>query len=532
MELESGPRLIRSLLSPACYDHPVDRIEVVETHISWVLLTGPYAYKIKKPVNLGFLDFTSLKKRQFYCGEELRLNRPLAPQLYEEVVTITGCPEEPRVNGSGPVFDVAVKMKQFPQEAQLDRVIARGELGPDLMDRLAGTLAAFHRTAAVAGADRPFGSPDRVARPIRENFIQIANRLTDPADRERLVRLRAECEADLGRRRNDFLARRRNGFVRECHGDLHTGNIVLLEGEPVLFDRLEFDENLRWIDVMNDLAFLLMDLKYRGRAEWASRMLNLYLEESGDYGGLRVLRTYGVYRAMVRAKVAALRAGQIDSGDPEREALLRDFETHLDLAERIMEFGSRFLLIMHGLSGSGKTTLSQSLVEACGAVRIRSDVERKRAFGLSPSARSGSGLGSGLYTPAASERTYERLGELAEIILGAGYPAVVDGAFLRRADRDRFRGLARRLGVPFVILKAQAAESVLIERVIRRDREGLDASEAGPSVLNRQRDEYEMPDREESPHVLTVRTDQPVDLDSVLREIYRMTRADSPIGLT
>jgi hypothetical protein len=527
----TGSTLIRSLLAPARYDHPVERVELVETHISWVLLTGPYAYKIKKPVNLGFLDFSTLEKRRHYCQEELRLNRRLAPQLYLDVVPISGTPEAPTwgppSSTDGPVIDYAVKMRQFPQAAQLDRVAAHGGLGAAVVDQLAAALAAFHAAAAVAPAASPFGAPEGVAQPIRENFTQLEECLADEADRSRHRRLQAWSEADLAAHRDALLRRKAEGFVRECHGDLHLANMVLLDGRVVIFDCLEFSEPLRWIDVMSEIAFLCMDLDDRGHAPLAHRLLNDYLEESGDYAGLGLFRTYRVYRALVRAKVACIRWRQTASdhgeGSRERQRLRQEYQGYTELAERYTQPPRPFMVIMHGPSGSGKTVISGQLVEACGAVRVRSDVERKRLFGLEPLARSGSELDRGLYSQEAGRRTYERLADLAGTILRAGSSVIVDGAFLRRDQRDRLRAVAEACGVPAIILDLRAPAAVLRERVARRAREGRDASEAGREVLERQLAGQDALAPDEQAHTLTVPTEPAVALAPLRSAIERAT---------
>ena len=316
------PPLIQALLDPAGYDHAVQNIHVVETHISWVLLTGPYAYKIKKPVNLGFLDFSTLDKRRFYCEEELRLNRRLAEAIYLGVIPISGSPASPRLNGSGEAIEYAVKMVQFSEEARLDRMLARGKLQAIHIDLLAQELAAFHGRIAIAGNDKPFGNPEHVREPVTQNFIQIRSRL-EPSDQLQLQRLEKWSATAFAELRETFENRKRLGFIRECHGDAHLANMVWHDERVLLFDCLEFSENLRWIDTMSEVAFLTMDLDDRGRADLARRALNAYLEHTGDYEGLVVFGFYQVYRAMVRAKVACIRSCQGDLSDEEKRGYAR-----------------------------------------------------------------------------------------------------------------------------------------------------------------------------------------------------------------
>jgi aminoglycoside phosphotransferase family enzyme/predicted kinase len=504
MDTDSGQTLIEALQDPALYDHPVCGFRVLETHISRVLLTGDYAYKIKKPVDLGFLDFSTLARRHHFCEEELRLNRRLAPQLYLAVLPITGDVRRPRLAGTGPVIEYAVKMREFPQEAQLDRMLRRGELKTEHVTALARRVADFHDGTAVAAADSPFGGAEEVWRPALQNFRQIRPYLDNAGDREALDALQVWSERTHQRLADVWAERKRDGCIRECHGDMHLGNIAWVDGEPLIFDCIEFSDELRWIDVISEAAFVVMDLHDRGRADLAYRFLNDYLQRRGDYGGLRVLRFYLVYRALVRAKIACIRLAQPGLAEAERDEVRARARRYLELARSFTRPVPTPLIITHGLSGSGKTTVSDALVESGGAVRVRSDVERKRLFGLAPEVRTGSAVAAGLYSAEAGVRTYERLAGLARTIITAGLPAIVDAAFLQRAQRAQFRALAAELGVPFVIFHCRAAPALLRQRIQRRAAERRDASEADLVVLEHQiaGEEPLMPD--EADRVFTI----------------------------
>lgn len=479
------PPLIAALMDARRYPRAVETVERVETHISWVLLAGEYAYKIKKPLALGFLDFSTLEARRYYCQEELRLNRATAPQLYLEVLPITGSDTAPVFGGAGPPIEYALKMRRFSQEALLDRVAQRGELDTGLVDRLAATVAAFHANAAIAGAGGSHGTPAGIIGPARENFGQIAGLAPSAAGAAQLDRLRAWTEAASARLEPTFAARKADGRVRECHGDLHLGNIALIDDKPVPFDCIEFNPEFRWIDVMSEIAFLVMDLLDRDLAAPAWRCLNRYLEISGDYDGVAVLRYYLVYRAMVRAKVALIHARQNVTGAVRRDEE-KTFLHHLRLAQSLASPGHPALVLMHGLSASGKTTVAQTLVEALGALRVRSDLERKRFFGLAADAPGNSTVGGGLYDDKISRRTYERLAGVAGLALRSGWRVIVDATSLRRQQRDAFRQIARAMAVPFVIVSCSAADAVLRERLAQRRAAGEDASEATIEVLEHQ----------------------------------------------
>ncbi len=486
LEASPGARLIAALRDPARYAEHPGRVDLIETHISWILLAGHTAYKIKKPVNLGFLDFTSLAARRFFCEEELRLNRRTAPALYKDVVPITGSPVDPVLDGPGDPIEYVVRMRRFPQDALLDSMARNDALTPECVDALGLRIARFHDALAPAGAQVAGGSPAEVRLDAMQNFAQIAALAGAGESDGTLDALRAWTIAAHAGLAGVFEARKRDGFVRECHGDLHLGNIVMLEGEPVPFDCIEFNPAFRRIDVMNEIAFLVMDLQEHRLAHLAFRFLNRYLEAGGDYAGLRVLRFYIVYRALVRAKIARIRGAQPGADAAARARSEEDYARYLAVAQEAAGSARGALVIMHGLSGSGKTTVAGQLAEDLQLVRLRSDVERKRLHGLGPQARTGSEPAGGIYTAAETERTYARLAGLARQAIAAGYPVIVDAAFLDPGQRERFRRLAAETGVPFAIVACTASAEELRRRVAQRAADGNDASEAGLAVLERQ----------------------------------------------
>ena len=407
--LDEHERLVARLLDPARFPHPVREVRLIETHISSVLLTGDYAYKLKKPLDLGFLDFSTLAKRRACCAEEVRLNRRLAPAIYLGVVPIVGSLDDPHVDGAGAAIDYAVKMREFPQSALLAAMLAAGRLATEHIDAVARVVAAFHRRIDCAPAAAHYGSGSNVALPVLQNFEQIGQYSATPAERQALAALRTWTEASLNRLEAVLEQRRRNSFVRECHGDLHLGNIAWIDGEVRAFDGIEFNANLRWIDVISEAAFLFMDLSERGRPDFAWRFLNGYLDGTGDYGGMGLLDFYLVYRAMVRAKVGRMRAAQAHLSAAERAAAMASFAAYLRFAQRCSQPRRPLLIISHGLSASGKSSVTQALLEKLGAVRVRSDVERKRLHGLPADARTQSATMGGIYGADTTERTYRTL---------------------------------------------------------------------------------------------------------------------------
>lgn len=488
--------LIRALLDPRVHGPSCVAVRLLETHISYVLLTGEYAYKIKKAVNLGFLDFTTLEARQFYCQREHELNAQFAASIYLGVVRITGTTDAPAIDGLGPTIEYAVKMREFPQDALLSHLIAAGEMSADHIDTLADEVAAFHLAAPRAADGAPYGTPDQVLALAIENFTEIVPLLPAAADRRSATMLRTWTESEYSARRATVAARRVTGFVRACHGDLHLGNIALIDGRPTLFDCVEFNETMRWSDVMADVGFLTMDLIDRGQPAYAFRFLNRYFETTGDYEGLRLLRFYSVYRAMVRAKVAAMRSAESEDPKGRRDAI-RDCRQYLRLARRLTRSRDRGLIITHGPTGAGKTTGTERLLEDLGAIRIRTDVERKRLHAMRPLARATSPVNEGIYSSADTERTYAAVEDAATIAVESGYMAIADGTFLRRAQRDRFAAIARALDVPFAILDFHVDTPTLVTRVDERRRRGTDASDATRAVLDYQLRTAEPLDRDE-----------------------------------
>ncbi len=482
-------------------------VRIIETHISRVLLAGPHAYKFKRPVDFGFLDYSTLERRKRFCAEELRLNRRTAPDLYLEAVSVTETPTGIAFGGE-PAVEFAVKMLRFSEDELMSRMLMEGRLQPEHIDALAARIAAFH--IGLTGT-MDYGDAASVFAPMAQNFQQVRRLLAEPP--QPLSELEQWTQRYYEKNQGWLTKRQRAGFVRECHGDLHLNNIVFRNGQPQAFDGIEFNPQLRFIDTISEIAFLTMDLADRGHEPLAWRFLNDYLEWTGDFGGVALLRFYQVYRAMVRAKVAAIRLSQVDHDTQSRSEL----DSYITLARRFTRDPKPFLLVTCGLTGSGKTTLSQPLTERLGAVRVRSDVERKRLFGLAPDADSESVRGGGIYTSEATRRTYDRLETIAEQLLAGGTPTLVDATFLERSDRDRFARLARRLRVPFAIVQAHAPEPVLRERVAKRHSERTDASEADIAVLEHQLASASEPAPEEP--VIPIDTSQPLEAARIIERV-------------
>lgn len=499
------PVLIQALQNPELYDHAVTGFQVLETHISWVILTGEHAYKIKKPVDFGFLDFSTLDRRKHFCEEELRLNQRLAEPLYLDVLPICGSPEQPRLDGSGEAFEYAIRMRQFDQQDLFDARQERKDLPAELLTTLARQVAEFHDQLPGLTDDSPLGTPEAVFAAMQENFDQIRPLLSDKALLGQLDNLEDWTRTTFERHRDQIAQRRTDGFVRECHGDLHLANITVFGGKVTVFDGIEFNEPFRWIDVINDLAFLLMDLESRQEFELSNRVLNSYLEYRGDFEGLALLSLYKAYRAMVRAKIALFTLGNPTLTDGEKANLMQRYRDYANLAESYSEIPNHYLLATCGLSASGKTCVSAEMSAELGLVRLRSDIERKRLFGLKPLEQSKSGVGDNIYSPEATEKTYQRLAELAAMLLESGLSVIVDAASLKTSERALMTDVAETHCVPFALLHCEAPEN--LRRQWIRQRQG-DASEATEELLDAQMNWFEPLTQEEKGHTIHIHTEQ------------------------
>jgi len=508
--LDQHQQLVRALLAQFQTQDPDARL--IQTHISSVILAGEHAYKLKKPVDFGFLNFTDRAQRQHFCHEELRLNQALSDGLYLHVVDITGTPDSPSINGTGEVIESAIVMRRFADGARLDEVLAHEGLPLQRMDELAERVARFHAHAPHVEHASELGEPATVYFPMAQNFEQIQPLLAadDTTSHAQLERLRLWTEAAYAQLQLTLAARKRDGFVRELHGDMHLGNMAMVDGliesKIIIFDAIEFNDSFRWIDVMSELAFLLMDLQDRKLPAHANRLLNRYLEYTGDYAGMELLRFYQTYRAMVRAKVALL--GVAFGGTDEQIAVARaQYARYANLAESYSQAAPSQLIITHGFSGSGKSHAALTLAESLGLIRIRADIERQRLF----PERGEAGLNNGRYSPQATAQTYQRLLELAEALLQSGWGVILDATYLKHEARSQVREMAETADVPFYIIDLHCPDTLLRQRLQTRAEAGGDPSEATLDVLSAQQNGAEPLSDEEKPKALPLRCDTAVE---------------------
>jgi aminoglycoside phosphotransferase family enzyme/predicted kinase len=496
---DSLPPLIRALCQPGLYPDGVQHVDVLQTHGAWVLLVGHSAFKIKKPVKFDFMDFSTLALRHAACAAEIRVNQRFAPSLgaeplYRGVLPIVGTPEHPRWGRPGEddaqAVEFAVHMRRFDEAGRLDHLCSRGALQASHMVQLARSLARIQSQSDAAPAASPWGRPPTVWDAVNDNLHMLRRLLTGPEEQQALDALRHWSEGCWPGLSAVLEQRRTEGRVREGHGDLHLANLVLLGEEVVAFDAIEFNDALRWVDSAGDLAFTWMDLQRVGCAGLAHLLLSEWMDASADLSAPAVLPFFAVYLALVRAKVAAIRRAQLGSGDAtEQASCSAQLQQCLRLAQRLAWPEAPRLLITHGLSGSGKShAASHWLLQHTGtrALRLRSDVERKRLHGLAPLQASAPAQRTELYGSQASEQTYASLRERAAQLLDSGWSVLVDAAFLRRHERDAFAALAASKNCPFGILAPQAPLQVLRQRIGERQARGGDPSEATLQVLEQQ----------------------------------------------
>lgn len=474
--LQKQQQLITRLLDPKYFPHPVKKVQLIETHISWVLLAGHFAYKIKKALDLEFLNTTRLAARKKFCNEEIRLNRRLAPQLYLDVVPIGGSSSKPILHAE-PAFEYAVRMRRFPIQNTLDHLADQHKISISHIEKLASLLAQFHQDLPQEkrASNNAFVATTHQA--LQQSVQQLSLLMATNKESDHLLELQRTLEVAFSALFPMIARRYEQGFVRECHGDLHLGNLALIRGELTPFDGIDFSPALRHIDVIDEIAFLFMDLLFHQQAALAYRLLNTYLEETGDYTGLALLDFYTANRALVRAKIVAIRTAQSHS------PFQAECNDYLKLGISQLQQREPTLIIMHGLPGAGKSYFAAQAADHLQAIRIRSDIERKRLFGLTAH-ESSKALKIDIYTPEATQLTYERLHQLTREILNTGYSVIVDAAFLKKAERDKFKQLAKELNKRFLIISVEATEGRLRSRINQRIANKADASEADSAVLD------------------------------------------------
>ncbi len=505
----SLPPLIQAMLVPGFYPHPVtEPIQLIQTHISYVLLTGDYAYKVKKPINFGFLDFSTLEKRQHFCQEELRLNQRGAAALYLEVLPITEDEAGFQIGGTGAAIEYAVKMRQFPQSSLFTELFDRGELTEELLEQLAQVLAQFHAHAETNNYIRSFGSVAKIREAIDENYEQTLQYVGGPQTQQQLDETRHYTDRLFANQQSLFASRMEHNWVRECHGDVHLRNIALWQDKILLFDCIEFNEPFRFVDVMFDVAYIVMDLDARDRRDLSNLFLNAYVEQTGDWEGLQVLPLYLSRQSYVRAKVTSFLLSDPAVPDATKQEASTTAARYYRLAWEYTQPQQGRLALMAGLSGSGKSTTARQLAKQWGAIHLRSDAVRKHLAGV-PLHAHGS---ADLYTAEMMQKTYDRLLHLGITLATQGYTVILDAKYDRQAFREAAIAQAQQHQLPLQLLHCTAPLPVLQARLHQRQD---DISDATADLLPNQH--MEPFSEKEQAYVVSLDTTQ--DLEAQLKQL-------------
>ena len=493
-------KLIEQMQQSEFYPHStVESIELVQTHISYVFLTGDYAYKLKKAINFGFLDFSTLDKRQHFLAEEIRLNESIAPELYLEVLPITQTGDRYSLGGEGEVVEYVLKMRQFPQENLFVNLFAAGKLDIKQMEELGKIVAQFHSQAETNDYIRSFGTVAKISESFDENYQQTEKYIGIVQTQTQFDETKAYTDRFFAEKDALFESRRENNQIKECHGDLHLKNICLWQDQIQLFDRIEFNEPFRFVDIMYDVAFAVMDLEARDRKDLANAFLNTYLEQTGDWFGLQLLPLYLSRQAYVRAKVTSFLLD--DPGIPQKvkEEAAKTAADYYQQAWAYTQNRSGKIILMSGLSGAGKTTVAKEIARNINAIHIRSDAIRKHLAGIPLNEKGGEEI----YSAEMSQQTYSKMLELGILLANIGFSVILDGKYDRVALRQKAIATAKDNNLPLKIINCTAPTEVLRDRL---DQRSGDISDATTELLSSQQAKAEDFTEEEKPYVSTIDT--------------------------
>ncbi len=516
------PPIIRSLISPGVLTGPSGSIKLLQTQMSWVILTDEHALKIKKPVNLGYLDYSTLEKRRYFCFKELELNRRLCPGVYLEVVTITGTGENFDINGDGEVAEYAVRMVRLPEDRMLDEMLVRDEVTPEKMGLVASKIADFHQQTETSDYINSFGSLDCIKRNASENFEQTSKYAGDIVSIEAYEHIKRFTLGFIKDYSSIFKNRIKNYRIRDCHGDLHSSHICFTNGICV-YDCIEFNDRFRYSDTASEVAFLAMDLDHYGRADLAMVFIKCYIKASGDQDIEKIIKFYKCYRAMVRAKVNCFKTEDPYLNPDERGEARRKAEVYFDLS-RAYTLDNPVLLVNVGLVGSGKTTMSKELAGRMGMVVISSDVVRKSLAGIHPSETRPSEIDSGIYSPHFSKLTYNTMFKQAKTWLERGVSVILDATFTHSESRQSARNIARTCNANFGLLEYRIDDEEACARLKKRMHQPENISDAGPEIYFRMKNAFQPLDETESRQRVIIDTRLPVkeNINRVQKYVYSM----------
>jgi len=467
------PNLVQQMLQPGFYPHVVaEPIQLIQTHVSYVLLTGDYAYKLKKTVNFGFLDYSSVEKRQHFCQEELRLNQRGASELYLEVLPVTLVNGKYQLGGTDEPVEYVLKMRQFPQEALFSEIFAQGNLQQTHMEELGRVVAKYHAQTLTDDYIRSFGEIPQVRASIDENYAQTLKYIGGPQTESQYQKTKQYTDNFFVQYPELFSHRVKNNLIRECHGDLHLRNIALWHNRVMLFDCIEFNEPFRFVDVMYDVAFTVMDLEARQRKDLGNAFLNTYVEQTGDWEGLQVLPLYLSRQAYVRAKVTSFLLDDPNVPVTVKEDAKKTAAEYYRQAWDYTKPKQGKLILMSGLSGSGKSTTAKYIAGKLGAIHLRSDAVRKHLAGI-PLMERGE---KEIYTDEMTQKTYARLLSLGVLLANQGWQVILDAKYDRQQLRQTAIAQAQEHQLPLQIIYCTAPIEVLQQRLGNRTGDIADAT--------------------------------------------------------
>ena len=517
-------KIASAMREPGFYPHGAENVQEVQTHISRVFLAGDFVYKIKKSVNLGFLDFTSLEKRRECCENELRLNARLAPDVYLEVVPITVGPKGFVLGGAGEAVEYAVKMKRLDDGFSMESLLAKNAVSTRMVTELAQKLAAFHTAAATGPEVDVFGSWDVISRNCEENFVQTGACIKELVDERAFQIICAATRTFLSRRRDLFESRVKTGRIRDCHGDLKTEHVYFLPQGVAVIDCIEFNERFRYGDVTSDMAFLAMECDHEGFTWVSQKLMEDYARFSGDHDVFALMDFYKCYRALVRAKVKCLRLAGGGVSRNERRAVIQEIAAYSRLAYRYaVQFSRPALFVVCGMIASGKSTVAQALGKSLGIRVFQSDAVRKELFHKNRQGSTVADFEKGMYAPAATSLVYGRLLLLAQEELSRGLPVVLDATYASRHERGEAMRLARDMDADIVFVECVCSEEKIRERLAKRETTpGL--SDARLEHLAPIRQRFEPLDEIAPMMHVRVSTDTTIDqaMDQVLAQDYAL----------
>lgn len=512
--ISKSSALVEALLQPESYPHKPQKIEFTQTQMSFIFLTGDYVFKVKKPVNLGYLDYTTLEKRRFFCNQELELNRRLSPDVYLEVVSIVTNGGRISLVGEGKVIEYAVKMKQLPRERTMDNLLLKGQVTTEMMVTVAQKLAAFHENAETNPSISAFGKLDAVMVNIIENFTQTEQYIGTTISREKYQRINAYNETFTRANKALFQKRIDQGRIKDCHGDLHAAHVCFANG-IYIYDCIEFNDRFRYCDVASEVAFLAMDLDRYQRADLSRAFINAYVQFSKDEELRQLLNFYKCYRAYVRGKVESFKLD--DPFISDKEAALSAARGYFDLAYRYTR-AKPLLLIISGLVGTGKSTIAQALSQSLGFTVISSDVTRKTLAGITPTEHRFEDFTGGIYSPDFSRKTYDEMFAQGRAALSQGQSVILDASFKKKEARATARRLADEANADFLVIECTLDAATIKKRLEQRLKE-TSTSDGRWEIYQSQKQDFDKIMEFPPQNHIIVDTSQPVsDIVTGIRE--------------